>query len=75
MRAERRGAWQNDGMSDNVPTMTPRQFDFFSEWSVVIVWPNGRKQKVNGFTTEAHARGWIEHESAEWLANGKHSGS
>ncbi len=51
------------------PTLTPQSMGFFSEWCVVVVWPDGRRKRVNGFRDEAHARGWIEHESAAWLAN------
>ena len=58
-------------MSDVIPKMEPRQLGFFSEWFVLITWPDGRKQRVDGFSTEAHARGWMEHESAAWLASPK----
>jgi hypothetical protein len=61
-------------MTETVPTMTPRQLGFFSDWYVDIRWPNGAKQRVDGFTSEAHARGWIEHESASWLANSRRPG-
>jgi hypothetical protein len=54
--------------------MTPRQLSFFSEWFVEVVWPNGAKQRVHGFSSEAHARGWIAHESASWLVNVRHPG-
>jgi hypothetical protein len=40
---------------------------FFSEWYVQVVWPSGYKEKVNGFKNEAHAKGWIEHESQKWI--------
>jgi NTP pyrophosphatase (non-canonical NTP hydrolase) len=56
-------------MSSPTPTLTPRQLGFFSDWLVAVVWPNGAKQQVNGFTSEAHARGWITHNSAEWIAS------
>jgi hypothetical protein len=49
------------------PTMTPKPLAFFSEWCVEIAWPSGHKEKVNGFKNEAHAKGWIEHESAAWM--------
>ena len=54
-------------MSDDKPVMIPRQMAFFSDWYVQIVWPSGRKERVDGFSSEAHARGWIEHESRAWL--------
>ena len=53
------------------PTMTPRQLKFFSEWYVVVAWPDGREQRVNGFDSEAHARGWIDQESEAWIANAR----
>ena len=42
---------------------------FFSDWKIIVVWPNGVKQQINGFTSEAHAQGWITHNSAEWIAS------
>lgn len=56
-----------------VPRMEPRAVGFFSDWYVLVTWPNGEKQKVAGFTSEAHARGWIEHDSKTWLAQGAKS--
>ena len=58
-------------MSDLKPTMEARSLGFFSEWYVMITWPTGHKKRVDGFKNEAHARGWIEHESAVFLANAK----
>ena len=55
-------------MSDNDPIMTPRSGGFFSEWYVQVVWPGGHTEKVQSFKDEAHARGWIEHESKAWIA-------
>lgn len=56
-------------MSSLTPTLTPRQLGFFSDWKIIVVWPNGVKQQINGFSSEAHARGWITHNSAEWIAS------
>ena len=51
------------------PVMTARPMTkIFSEWAVDIAWPGGHKDTVNGFRDEAHARGWIKHESAAWIA-------
>jgi NTP pyrophosphatase (non-canonical NTP hydrolase) len=55
------------GMSNSTPTLTPRQLGFFSDWKVLVVWPNGLKQQINGFTSEAHAQGWITHNSSDWI--------
>ena len=32
-----------------------------------VAWPSGYKEVVNGFKNEAHAKGWIEHESEKWI--------
>ena len=74
MDAPTPAAWHDGDMSDNAPSLTPRQLTFFSEWYVEIAWPNGRKRRVDGFSSEAHARGWIEHESSNWIANDGPSG-
>ncbi len=55
-------------MNSTAPTLTPKQLGFFSDWKILVVWPNGAKQQINGFTSEAHAQGWIVHNSAEWIA-------
>ena len=55
-------------MTDAKPTLTPRQLDMFSDWCVRAVWPNGQERQVHGFSSEAHARGWIKTLSAEWIA-------
>ncbi len=49
------------------PTFTPRPMGFFSEWNVIVAWPSGFKETVSGFKNEAHAKGWIEQESAKWI--------
>jgi hypothetical protein len=49
------------------PTFTPKSMGFFSEWYVHVVWRSGYTENVNGFKSEAHARGWIEHESEKWI--------
>lgn len=58
-------------MSDAAPIFTPRPLAFFSEWYVQVQWPDGQTQRVDGFESEAHARGWIEHESKAWIAQAR----
>jgi NTP pyrophosphatase (non-canonical NTP hydrolase) len=59
-------------MTGDAPTMTPKPLGFFSDWYVDVRWPDGQKERVTGFTSEHHARGWIEHESPTWLlTNGR----
>ena len=52
------------------PIFTPRELKDWSGWFVVVQWPNGREQHVNGFGSEAAAISWIADESAAWLASG-----
>ncbi len=54
-------------MTDSKPKMTPRPLGFFSDWYVQVDWPSGHSERVTGFTSERHARGWIEHESEAWI--------
>jgi hypothetical protein len=53
------------------PKMEPKAFGMFSEWYVQVTWPSGHKERVQAFTSEAHARGWIEKESEAWLAESR----
>jgi hypothetical protein len=61
-------------MSDSLPSMTARQLGFFSEWYVEMIWPDGRKRRVDGFSSQDHALKWIEHERASWPKSEKPSG-
>jgi hypothetical protein len=56
-------------MTYAMPTLEPRQMGIFSEWYVLVTWPSGHTDRVQSFKNEAHARGWIEHESAGWIAD------
>ena len=49
------------------PTLSPRQFEFGSEWFVLVEWPTGTRQQVGAFKTEALAQTWIQDRSAKWL--------
>ena len=53
------------------PTMIPKSLGFFSEWYVQVIWPSGKKDRIDGFENEAHARGWIAQESAAWIEQAK----
>jgi hypothetical protein len=35
---------------------------------VLVTWPDGQKEQVEGFSSEAAARTWIEKHSSDWLA-------
>lgn len=55
-------------MADADPIFKPRPLSsFFSDWCVDVVWPGGHRETINGFRSEAHAKGWIEHESRAWI--------
>lgn len=58
---------------DPNPVMEPRPVRFFSEWYVQVAWSDGHKQRVDGFESEAHARGWIATEAQAWIAHAKRS--
>ncbi len=38
------------------------------EWSVLVKWPDGRRERIGGFKSGAQAFWWIENESQSWLA-------
>ena len=58
-------------MLEDDPKMEPYAFGFFSEWYVLVTWPSGHKEKVQAFTSEAHARGWIAQEGPAWIAKAR----
>ena len=51
--------------------MEAKSLGFFSEWYVLVTWPAGSKDRIDGFENEAHARGWIAQESAAWIEKAK----
>jgi hypothetical protein len=58
-------------MLEDDPKMVPRSLGFFSEWVVEVTWPSGHKDTVQSFKSEAHALGWIKHESAAWIGKAR----
>jgi hypothetical protein len=54
-------------MADTEPKMEPRPLGIFSEWYVLVTWPSGHTERVQAFSSEAHARGWIATESKAWI--------
>ncbi len=49
------------------PSLSVKELKLGGEWYVIIAWPNGAFEHVEGFWTERDAADWIDHESAEWL--------
>jgi hypothetical protein len=47
--------------------MTPRQIGGFAEWSILVEWPDGREQNINGFDSLAQIRAWIARDSRAWI--------
>jgi hypothetical protein len=38
------------------------------EYHVLVVWPDGRREKVGRFGRRLSAARWIEEKAADWLA-------
>jgi len=49
------------------PTLEPRALKDRSGWYVLLTWPSGADEQINGFAAEAEAQTWIEHESQAWI--------
>jgi hypothetical protein len=55
-------------MNEMMPKIEVREMKRGSEAYVLLTWPDGFEQHVNGFASESEARAWVEHESTDWLA-------
>jgi hypothetical protein len=49
------------------PSFRPRELKAGSGWYVLVTWPNGDAEHVNGFTSDLEAKGWISTQSRSWL--------
>jgi hypothetical protein len=49
------------------PTFAPRELKVGLGYYVLVTWPDGRPQHINGFKSEAAALAWIESKSQGWL--------
>jgi hypothetical protein len=55
-------------MDDPPPPMTPRKREDTSGWMVLVCWPDGREEKVNGFRSLSDVGSWFSFGgSQEWL--------
>ncbi len=52
----------------DAPVFTPRKGVLVREYHVLVVWPDGRREKVGLFPRKPDAARWIKQKSAEWLA-------
>jgi hypothetical protein len=50
--------------SDSVPGMQP--FQTGAEWYVLVTWPEGQTDRIDGFTSQRAAELWIEREIHSW---------
>jgi hypothetical protein len=50
------------------PRFAARKSIMLREYHVLVVWPDGRREKVGRFGRRLSAARWIEEKSADWLA-------
>lgn len=55
-------------MATTKPTLEVRELKDGSAYYVLVTWPDGMEQQVNGFSNREEAHLWIEHDSDAWLA-------
>lgn len=53
------------------PIFLARKSIMRREYHVLVIWPDGRREKVGRFVRRLSAARWIEEKSAEWLANSR----
>lgn len=58
---------ENPGIDDQ-PSIYARKSILPNDWYVMISWPDGRQDRVNGFISSGEATEWIAEESAKWMA-------
>jgi hypothetical protein len=56
-------------ISDDVdqPIISARRSRVPNDWHGMITWPDGRKERVNGFASCGEVADWIANDSARWL--------
>ena len=60
-------------LNADAPVFTPRKGVLAREYHVLVVWQDGRREKVGQFPRKPDAARWIKQKSAEWLAHGRHN--
>lgn len=50
------------------PRFAARKSIMMREYHVLVVWPDGRREKVGRFGRRLSAARWIEEKAADWLA-------
>ena len=58
-------------MADDIkpPKFEPRELKDGSGFYVLVIWPYGPEEHVNGFRSVDEAKIWIDLESKGWLFN------
>lgn len=49
------------------PLMTPQKREDSSGWLVIVSWPGGPEERVNGFRSLADVTSWLANGAQEWL--------
>lgn len=49
------------------PTFEASKLKMGKDWSVLVKWPDGREQYLEGFQTHDEMRVWINDKSLAWL--------
>ena len=50
-----------------IPPMTPNQRTDTSGWEVVVAWPDGPEDRINGFRSLSDVLSWTSEGRQEWL--------
>jgi hypothetical protein len=51
-----------------IPPMTPHQRKDTSGWMVLVAWPDGQEEQINGFRSSSDALSWLSEGQQEWLS-------
>ena len=54
------------------PTLQARELKDGSAWYIVLTWPNGLTESIDGFSSETEINEWMTTKYRGWLA--KHEG-
>ena len=49
------------------PKFAARKSIMMREYHVLVIWPDGRREKIGRFGRRLSAARWIEEKSADWL--------
>jgi hypothetical protein len=52
----------------SLPTLKARELKDGSSWYIVLTWPNGQTENIDGFGSESELNEWITTKYRGWLA-------